>query len=137
MGEFESAMGRLRNLEVDVAHLDGIASYLSTLARAIDTIRERTLFQAHRLAYVGGNAPEGGAGGAESALGSPAMEDGVVTELSTREESTYRALNDGLRAIADDLEKASEGMAKIAEQYDTVEERNALTAAQWTEAISS
>lgn len=138
MGDFDSAIGRLKNLEVDVAHLDGIATYLTTLAGAIDTIRERTLYQAHRLAYVGGNPPAGGGGGgAESALGSPAMEDGVVTELSTREESTYRALNDGLKAIADDLEKAAEGITEIAEQYDTVEERNAMTAAQWTEAISS
>jgi len=135
MGEFDSAMGRLKNLEVDVAHLDGIATYLTTLSKAIDTIRERALLQAHRSIVVGGHVTENGGGG-ESALGSSAIEDGVVTELSTREESTYRALNEGLRAIANDLEKAAEGITKIAERYDTVEERNALTAAQWTEAIS-
>lgn len=135
MGEFDSAMGRLKNLEVDVAHLEGIATYLTTLSKAIDTIRERTLLQAHRSIAVGGNVPEGGGGG-ESALGSDAIEDGVVIELKTREQNTYQALNGGLRAIADDLEKAAEGITKIAERYDTVEERNALTAAQWTEAIS-
>lgn len=137
MTDFDSAIGRLKNLEVDVAHLDNISRYLTTLAEAMDTIRERTLFQAHRAAYVGGNPSDGGGGGAESALGSPAMEDGVVTELSTREDGTHRALKEGLKAIADDLGKAAEGIAEMAEKYDTAEKRNALTAAQWTQAISS
>lgn len=135
MDEFYSAMGRLTELEVDVAHLDGIVNYLTTLSEALGTIRERTLIPAHRLARVGGNPGQGGGG--ESALGSSAIEDGVVVELSGREQSTYTALDQGLRTIAEELGMAAGAVAEIATRYNTVEQRNAATAAQWAEVISS
>lgn len=128
MTDFDSSIARARNLEVDVEHLDSIGTYLTTIAEAMDTIRERSLLQAHLASRTGGD-------GSQSALGAEQIGE-ILRELTTRETTTYEAIKGGLKAIADDLEKAAEGIAEMARTYDTVEERNALTAAQWTEAIS-
>lgn len=118
-------------LEVDVSHLENISRYLTIVADAMTTVRDGTLHQAHRLARVGGESTDGGA---PSALGSQAIQE--VMDLATRENGTFTALDTSLKSMADNLRKAAEGVTEIAENYATVDERNALTADQWTRAIS-
>jgi hypothetical protein len=119
-------------LEVDVAHLDNISQYLTTVADAITSIRDSTLHQAHRLATVGGESTE--SAGGPSALGSQSITE--VRDLATRENGTFMALDTSLKSMADNLRRTAEGISEMAEQYQTVEERNAITAAEWTRAIS-
>lgn len=130
--DVDSALAAAKALEVDVAHLERMGEYLTTVADAISSIRDITLHEAHRLATVGGESLE--SAGAPSALGSATINE--VRDLATRENTTFTAVDGNLKATADALRKAAEGIAEIAEQYDTVEERNAITAAEWTRAMS-
>lgn len=134
---FDSTLASTESLEVDVVHLNNIGTYLTTVADAITAIRDGALHQAHRSAMVGGE-PEGGAatgGTGRSALGSPAILE--VADLAGRENGTFTAVDNSLKTIAEDLRNVADGVADIAENYRTVEERNAVTAAEWTQAISS
>jgi hypothetical protein len=127
-------LASLQALEVDVAHLDNISTYLDTVADAISTIRDTTLREAHQLATLGGEA-EGGTPSA-SALGSTEIRP-QVEDLARREGNTYTAVDGSLKTIAENLRQTAEGITEIAEQYQTVEDRNAATATDWTRAISS
>lgn len=128
----DSALASAKALEVDVGHLENISRYLTSVADAVKSIRDTTLHQAHRLAMVGGESIE--SAGAPSALGSQTINE--VRDLATRENGTFMAVDTALKSVTDNLRKTAEGIAEIAEKYDTVEERNAVTAAQWTRAIS-
>lgn len=125
-------------LEVDVEHLGNISTYLTNVAEAVQSIRDNALRQAHRLARVGGEPSEeemaavGAAG--RSALGSPEIQE--VQDLATREQGTFTAVDESLKSIRDTLERTAEGITEIAEQYRTVEERNALTAADWSRVLT-
>jgi methyl-accepting chemotaxis protein len=127
------ALAGARQLEVDVAHLGNIATYLTTVADAISTIRDSTLRLAHRAATMGGEA-EGGRP-SSSALGSTEIRP-HVEDLSRREQQTFTAVDGSLKSIADNLRKTAEGVTEIAEQYQTVEDRNAASAQDWARAIS-
>jgi hypothetical protein len=132
-GDVSSKLASTEKLEVDVTHLDNISTYLTSVAEAVRAIRDTTLHQAHSLARVGGESNDAGGGG-PSALGSRAIQE--VEDLAKREDGTFSAIDGSLKALAQNLEQTAEGVAEIAEKYRTVEERNAVTAAEWTQAIS-
>jgi len=133
MGSFGGDVGKADALQVDVEHLDNISSYLSILVDAVNNDLVPQLDEAHRLATVGGDVDVStiGAGG-RSALGAGYTE---VQELARREASTYQALHDGVRGLADDLHKASQAITDIAAKYRTSEERNSLNATAFTQAL--
>jgi hypothetical protein len=128
-----SELAAAQELEVDVAHLENISTYLSNVADAITAIRDSTLRMAHQAATMGGET-EGGTPNA-SALGSMEIRP-QVEDLARRENGTFTAVDGSLKTMAENLRKAAEGVTEIAEQYRTVEDRNAATAADWTRAIS-
>jgi hypothetical protein len=131
--EVANELASAQELEVDVAHLENISTYLTNVADAIAAIRDTTLRQAHQAATMGGESQSGTP--SASALGSTEIRP-QVEDLARREQGTYTAVDGSLKSIAEDLRKTAEGVTAIAEQYQTVEDRNAATAADWTRAIS-
>jgi len=133
MGSFGGDVGAADALQVDVEHLDNISAYLSILVDAVYNDLVPQLDEAHRLASIGGDVDAAMGAAGRSALGAGYTE---VQELARREASTYQALHDGLRAIADDLHKSSRAISTIAEKYRSSEERNGMNAMAFTQALS-
>jgi hypothetical protein len=131
--DVDGTLASTETLEVDVSHLDNISTYLTRVAEAVAAIRDGSLHQAHSLARVGGESHE--VGGGPSALGSRVINE--VDDLARREDGTFTAVDTSLKSVHDNLGKVAEGISEIAEKYRGVEERNAVTAAEWNQAISS
>jgi hypothetical protein len=131
--EVARELASAEQLEVDVEHLGNIATYLNSVAEAVSAIRDSTLRQAHQLATMGGENQQGTP--SASSLGSLEIRP-QVEDLARREQSTFTAVDNSLKTVAQNLRKTAEGITGIAEQYRTVEERNAATAADWSRAIS-
>jgi uncharacterized protein YukE len=123
----DAALAGTDNVEVSVENLEGIGAYLDVVVSAIrDNLRPMT-YEAHRLARTGGD-------GSQSALGGPTFSE--AQDLAMRAAGTFQAVDTSLRAVADELERVARGIRQMAENYRTTEERNALTMADFTRAVS-
>ena len=122
---FERRVQKATALQVDVAHLQNVSEYLGLLADGVGRNLMDQLTNAHRYATMGGEAKDGqGGAGQRSALGALGQGFDEADDLAKRELSTYTALHDSLRGIAQDIDAMSRAIADISEQYKTVEERN-------------
>lgn len=127
MGDVERTLAQTENLSVDVEHLENIGAYLDIVVRAIRDDVRPAVYEAHRLARTGGD-------GSRSALGGPGFVE--AEDLAVRVQNTYTAVDSSLKSIADDLEKVAKAVRDMAERYSTVEERNALTAAEFSRILT-
>jgi hypothetical protein len=116
MAEFAELLRGARELDVDVAHLNNVGTYLNTLVQADRTNTREAIGAADKAARTGGTS-----GG--SALGSEIDEVGPLTE---RMKGTFEAVDANIAAVAECLEKTAKAMNDIAANYKTVEERNHL-----------
>lgn len=128
MGEWTAADTQsLTELNVDVAHLANITSYLNTLAAAITDDLRPAVQQANRAATTGGDD-------SKSALG---QEIPVAGELQERMNATFEAVDQSLRGLATQLELDGAAITTIAEKYTSAEQRNAITASEFLSAVAA
>jgi hypothetical protein len=114
MAEFADILQGARELDVDVAHLNNVGTYLTRLVEADRTKTREAVKAADDAARTGGAS-----GG--SALGS-GIDD--VGPLTTRMAGTFEAVDGNIAAVAECLEKTAKAMSDISTRYQTVEERN-------------
>lgn len=102
-------------LQVDVAHLDQIKTYLETVAKTVeDKLLNLQLEEVHRTFEYGGKG--------RSALGDPAIPN--LQTLIERHESSYQAVKASLQGMIKAYRDMAQTIGTFAEKYKTVEERN-------------
>ncbi|MDW5327942.1 hypothetical protein [Plantactinospora sp. KLBMP9567] len=122
---FDTAMRRAGELQVDVAHLERVGDYLQILADRMPELRA-AVQAAHDAAAAGGQHRH-------SALGSLNIDEVNHPELdglARRLRRVHDAVADNLADLETCLRDTTRAVATIARLYDTVEERNRLTAAE-------
>jgi len=126
MGEWQSDTAGLNSLDVSVAHLINIKSYLDILSQAIMDDLRPVVDQTNRMIKTGGDE-------SPTALGAGIP---IVAELSTRIEGTFQAIDTTLKNMATQLEKDGNAIKTIAEKYQAAEDRNGVTAAEFLSAMN-
>jgi len=126
MGDFTADTQGLTELNVDVAHLANITSYLNTLSTAITDDLRPAVYEANRLASTGNDDSRSALG----EVGAPAE------DLQARIRATFQAVDTTLKSMAAQLEADGNAISTMAEKYRTVEERNAITASEFMAAVT-
>jgi uncharacterized protein YukE len=123
--DFSQQLKGASALQVDVAHLDQIKTYLESVAKAV----EETLIP--NLDKVDQTFSYGRGESGSSALGSSQIENAGT--LKQRHDQSYNAVKSSIENMVKAYRDMAQTVGKFATEYKTVEERNhaGISALKW------
>jgi|GEM_PF-6495573 len=133
-------LDKTKSIEVDTKHLANIQKYLKILSDSInddlvpylDDINKNVAYGYDEVKSIQG---DGVISNQPTAFGSSNV--ATIADLSKKVNSAYDKVKSSLQAIAKDLDASGKAVAKIADKYDTTDERNDASMKDFDTAFSA